>query len=71
MIDTDIISSAIGAGNFFRSWITEMAGVVSDCAAILTCMSHLESPSIFLSKWSYRLNGMHSGLVFYGGKVSF
>jgi hypothetical protein len=63
MVDTDIVSSAIGAGNLFRGWITEMAGVISDCAAILTCMSHLESPSILFGKWSYRLNRMDSGLV--------
>ena len=45
MVNTDIVCPAIGAGYLFSGWITEVAGVISNCTAIFTCVSHLESPS--------------------------
>jgi hypothetical protein len=44
MVNTDIILSAEGAGNFFRSGIAEMAWVISNCTTAFACMSHMKSP---------------------------
>jgi hypothetical protein len=44
MVDTDIIRSAVRAGNFFRGRVAEMTRVICNRATIFACMSHLKSP---------------------------
>jgi hypothetical protein len=46
MVDTDIVLSAEGAGNFFHAWIAEMTGVISDRTTTFACMSHMKSPNV-------------------------
>jgi hypothetical protein len=58
MVNTDIILSTVGAGNFFRGRVAEMTRVISNCATTFACMSHLKSPfGVGYLRISLRLNG--------------
>jgi hypothetical protein len=46
MVDTDIIRSAEGAGNFFHGRIAEMTRVISNRSTTFACMSHMKSPNV-------------------------